>query len=215
MAGGYDRSQPARKVVQEIISNGNAIPSGITGLSLKQHGSLYQSWATPLPPSSSARVLALTASSSTAAVTVTTGLTNPDYPRAVKIAPSTSHLATTSVVINGTNQWGATAQDTVAMNGSGTAVDGSVAFKTITSVVLPASTSQSCSYTIGLSNKFGLMREVATVAACIRGAVNGTAETTAPIINKTNHTASFTTAATSSAGALVEVVYLHSDVKHS
>lgn len=220
MAGGYDRLSPSRKVVDEIISNGSSLPTGITGLTSRQYTTRFQSWATPRPPSSSVFVMALTVSSSNAVTTVTTGLTNPDYPRAVKIAPTTSQAATGNVVISGTNQWGVSVTDTIALGGTGAPVNGAKAFKTISSVVLPASTSgtgtqASFSLAIGLSGVFGLDRQVPTVAACIRAAVNGTAETTAPILNTTNHTASFSTAATSSAGALVEILYMHGDMTNS
>lgn len=214
---------PKRVFFDEVIGTGQSQASGITGYTTKSYGSArYNSWLATLPPSTSAYALAATVSSSNGTTTITTGLANPDFPRAVKVCASTSQLASGNVVVSGTNQWGASVSDTIALGAAGaTGVDGAVAFKTITSVVLPAATSRNAgtsgaapSVTLGLSNIFGLDRQIDSVAACIRGAKNGTAETTAPIMNTTNHTVSFTNSATSSATAKMEVIFLPQDTSH-
>ena len=73
-----------------------------------------------------------------AAVTVTTGITNPAVPRNAVIDGSASNIAG-NVVINGTNFNGDTITETIPLNGT-TAGVGAKAFKTITSVVLPIQT---------------------------------------------------------------------------
>lgn len=220
---GYSITVPRRQVVDEIISTGNTQPSGVTGLTTKSYGTpRYNSWASPLPPSTSAAILAATVSSSNGTTTLSSFLQQPDYARAVAICASTSQLASGNVSVVGTNQFGVATTDTIALGGAGAVtVNGVVPFKTITSIVLPAATSRNAgtsgaapSITVGLTGIFGLDRTVDTVCAIIRGAKNGTAETTAPIINATYETVSFTNAATSSAGALMEVVYLAQDVVH-
>lgn len=218
---GYIRQKPGRQVFDEIISTGASVGSGITGVTSKYLGTRWSKWTGPFqPPSTSAYIMAITVSSSNSATTVTTSLGTPDFARAVRLAPTTSQVATGNVVVSGTNQFDVTVSDTIALGGTGAPVNGVIPFKTITSVVIPASTSgtgtqAAFSLTIGQSNVFGLDRQITTVAAAIRGVVNGLAETTAPIMNSTNHTASFTTAATSSAGATLELIYLHADVSHS
>lgn len=227
MSNGFDRLLPGRKFVNEIISDGVAQRTGVTGWTARFGVARYNSWATPCPPSTSARVLAASAANSSATRTITTGLTNPDYPRAVRVAPSTSTLATGNVVVNGTDQFGATVSDTIALAGTGATVDGVVTFKTITSVVLPAISSAGTNVTIGLTNIFGLDRQPSSVASVIRGAVNGTPEATAPLLgvpsssnasalaSPTRASAKFNTAATSSAGALVEIFYIPQDTLHA
>lgn len=234
---GYVRTQPPRIVVDEIITSGTALRTGTTGWTAQSGSIRYNSWATPRPPSSSAFVLASTLSSSNSTTTVTTGITAPDYPRAVRVCASTSALATGAVLVNGTDQFGATVQDSINMGGVGGAagVDGILAFKTITSIVLPAGSSGSGtyvmpSYTVGLSNVFGLDRLAGSVGAVVRGVVNGTVEATAPLIgipassysggggglaSAARATAKISSAATSSAGALVEIFYVPQDMTHA
>lgn len=222
--GGFDRLQPGRKVVDEIIASGVAQPTGTTGWTAKFASARYNSWATPLPPSSSARVVAAQAATSSASTSLTI-LAQPDYPRAVRIVPSSSTLISVAVVVTGLDQFGASATDTINTAATGAAVDGVVTFKTISSIVVPAASSGGTSVTVGLSNIFGLDRQPASVSACIRGSVNGTAETTAPIIgapstsgglgSPTRASAKFSTAATSSAGALLDIYYLAQDMTHA
>lgn len=213
---GFNRDQPARRVVDEVITTGVAQRTGVTGWSGFGAVARRNTWTGPfLPPSTSAYVLAITVSSSNGTTTVTTGLANPDFPRAVRLAPTTSQAATGNVVVNGTNQFGVSVSDTIALGGTGAPVNGVKAFKTITSIVLPASTSGSggaaFSLTVGLSNVFGLDRAPASVAGRIGAVVNGTVESTQPTLNVANATCSFNTSATSSAGASLEVIFVPQD----
>jgi hypothetical protein len=82
-------------------------------------------------------VLALTVLSAEAA-SVTSGLHNPAVPRNVKVDCNKAGI-TNDVVVHGTNFAGEAIEETIALNGT-TAVAGSLAFKTITGVDLPALT---------------------------------------------------------------------------
>lgn len=237
---GFDVRLPRRLLVDEIITTGTAQKTGVTGWTGQGAVPRYNSWANPLPPSSSVAICFFMASSSVpTTVTVFSSsagapqtLGQPDYPRAVRVIPSTSAFnaaasSSSFVVINGTNQFGATVSDSISMGNGVGPIDGIVAFKTITSVVLPATSSGQTPFTIGLSNTFGLDRIAASVAAGIHSAVNGTIETTWPIIGAASTsgnsfpafalpvpsrgTAKFATAATSSAGALVEIFFVPQD----
>jgi len=95
---------------------------------------------------------AITLTSSTQ--TVTTSITNPDWPRIVTIKGNASGNAG-NVTITGTDIAGAALTDTIALNGA-TEVLGVKAFKTVTSIALPAEThagTDTCS--IGVGNKVG------------------------------------------------------------
>lgn len=216
---GFDPLFPRRKVVDEIITTGTVQKTGVTGWTGQGAAPRYNAWATPIGPSSSGYIAGLQASSSNGTTSLTIS-NSPDYPRAVQIYPTTSQKASGNITVTGVNQWGESATDTIALGGAGSSkLTGSVAFKTISTIVMPAASSgtgtqAAVSASVGVSNIFGLDRQIASVAAAIRGAVNGTAETTAPIMNATYHTASFTTAATSSAGATVELFFLPQDTKH-
>lgn len=69
---------------------------------------------------------------------ITTGFTDPAHPRAIRIKGGIAGMAG-DVVLNGLNYKGEVIAETIALNGV-TAVDGAKAFKTVTSVDLPAET---------------------------------------------------------------------------
>lgn len=75
------------------------------------------------------------------AQTVTTAITNPTVPRNIIIKGNAAGIAG-DVVITGTNYAGATITETIALNGA-TAALGAKAFKTVTSILLPAKTAES------------------------------------------------------------------------
>lgn len=246
---GFDRLFPGRKVLNEVISDGVAQKTGFTGWTAQFAGGVrYNSWATPLAPSSSigagtvAIVLAGTTSGPTlVAYSTSAGAPSlgamPDYPRNVRMYPSTSAFVANAsssaffVTINGTNQFGATVSDTIFLGGGPGPVDGTVAFKTITSIVIPACSSAGTPFTFGVGNTFGLDRTPLSQASVVAGAVNGTRESTYPVLGAASSsgtgasaavgavsfakgTAKFATAATSSAGALVEISYIAQDTTH-
>lgn len=116
-----------------------------------KHYVVVQKWTAPDAPSTDG---ILSSTALTAAVqTISTGITNPDFPRVLQI-DSDEGGATGNVVITGTNIRGETVTDTIALNGT-TAVDGVVAFKTITSIQLPVKAGTE-SVWVGWLDKLGL-----------------------------------------------------------
>ena len=93
---------------------------------------VVQVWTAPDAPSADG-ILASTALT-TAIQTISTGITNPDFPRLLSI--DSDGAASGDVLITGTNIRGEVVTDTIALNTT-TEVAGVVAFKTITSIRLP------------------------------------------------------------------------------
>ena len=115
-----------------------------------KHYVVVQKWTAPDAPSADG-ILASTALT-TAVQTITSGITNPDFPRLLAI--DSDGAATGNVVITGTNIRGETVTDTIALNGTN-AVDGVVAFKTILSIQLPVKAASE-SVWVGWLDKLGL-----------------------------------------------------------
>jgi len=68
--------------------------------------------------------------------TITTGITNPDFPRTITVDGNDANV-TGNVVIAGTNILDEAITETIALSGTAT-VAGVKAFKTVTSIVVPA-----------------------------------------------------------------------------
>ena len=139
-----------------------------------KHYVVVQKWTAPDAPSADG-ILASTALT-TAVQTITSGITNPDFPRLLAI--DSDGAATGNVVITGTNIRGETVTDTIALNGTN-AVDGVVAFKTILSIQLPVKAASE-SVWVGWLDKLGLqsiplstsvISETTTTSADTGGAV--------------------------------------------
>ena len=111
---------------------------------------VVQGWTAPDAPSVDG-ILSSTLLLS-AAQTITTGITQPDFPRVLEI--DSDGAASGDVVITGTNIRGETVTDTIALNTTNVVL-GVVAFKTITSILLPAK-SASESVFVGWGDKLGL-----------------------------------------------------------
>ena len=111
---------------------------------------VVQVWTAPDAPSADG-ILSSTLLTS-AIQTITTGITNPDFPRLLSI--DSDGAASGNVVITGTNIRGETVTDTIALNTT-TEVAGVVAFKTITSIQLPVK-SASESVFVGWLDGLGL-----------------------------------------------------------
>jgi hypothetical protein len=88
------------------------------------------------------------------AQTIATGLTNPATPRSLRVKGNAANESG-NVVITGTNYNNEVITETIALNGA-TAVEGTKAFKTITSVALPALTTAGDTVSIGFGNKLGM-----------------------------------------------------------
>lgn len=94
------------------------------------------------------------------AAVVTTGITNPDFPRVLSVVGAGSgHGAAGTVTINGTDIRGNVIADTLTLN-SNTTVNGVKAFKTITSLDFTAVTGNDANNTvaIGTAAPLGLER---------------------------------------------------------
>lgn len=114
---------------------------------------VVQKWTAPDAPSAIDVHAAVTLA--TVVQTVTTSITNPDFPRLVTIKGNASGIAG-NVIITGTNIRGEAITDTIALNGL-SEVAGIKAFKTVSSIQLPIKTNLSGdTVSIGISDKLGL-----------------------------------------------------------
>jgi len=111
---------------------------------------VVQNWTAPDAPSADG-VLASTLLT-IAVQTITTGITNPDFPRLLVI--DSDGAATGNVVITGTNIRGEAITDTIALNGTN-AVPSVKAFKTIASIQLPIKAASESVF-VGTLDKLGL-----------------------------------------------------------
>lgn len=111
--------------------------------------------------------------------TVTTGITNPSPARIVTITPTKAGGAaiTGNVVITGTDIRGNTITDTIACGADTVTVLGVKAFKTVTSIALPARQSADDAIVIGTGSALGLDR-LMVADEYINGSVDGVFETT-------------------------------------
>lgn len=111
--------------------------------------------------------------------TITENITDPDIPRNIKTKANASGVSG-NVVINGTNINDDAISETLALNGT-TEVQGDKAFKTVTSIELPALTNSGDEVSVGTANKLGLpyKLELNTVLKAFR---DGVLEGTAPIV---------------------------------
>lgn len=111
-------------------------------------------------------VLAASASD-TSGITYTTGITNPDVPRNLTVTAggTAADIKTGDVVITGTNVEGKviTESFTFADNTAAT-ITGSKAFKTVTSILIPAQDGTGATYAVGYGSKLGIgMRNIASM----------------------------------------------------
>lgn len=109
---------------------------------------------------------------------VTAGLTSPDVCRAL-VAVCTAGL-TGSLVIHGTNIDDEVVSDTITLNGA-TPVPGMVAFKTVTSVDIPAWNAEGDTVNIGTTDKFGA-EVLLTEDTLIKATAAGIHEATRPTV---------------------------------
>lgn len=113
------------------------------------------------------------------AAVVTTGITNPDFPRVLTIVGAGSgHNPTGTVTINGTDIRGNVISDTLTLN-SNTTVVGVKAFKTVTSIDFTGVSGNDANNTIavGTGAKLGLDR-LMDADEYVNGSVDGTFEAT-------------------------------------
>ncbi len=91
--------------------------------------------------------------------TVTTGLTDPDVPRVLTVTPTgtTADVSPSTVRITGTNVEGKVIVDNFTFTANqATAVTGTKAFRTVTSIEVEAQDGTGVTYTIGTGNALGV-----------------------------------------------------------
>jgi hypothetical protein len=128
---------------------------------------------TPDAASASA-VLAATALTD-AAQTITANITSPDVPRIVTIKGNAADNAG-DVVVTGTNMAGETITDTIALSGTDE-VEGAKAFKTVTSIALPAETHEGTdTVSVGIGNEFGVPKILSSATKLLLKLFNNAAD---------------------------------------
>jgi len=138
-----------------------------------------QRWLAP-DAASANNVLAATVLT-TAVQTITTGITNPDFPRTLTITGAMAGGSLTgNVVITGTDIRGNLISNTIALNNNGT-VEGTKAFKTITSIQLPVRVTEADTVSVGIGDKLGA-EMIPYIAVAISGHHGATLEGTLPTI---------------------------------
>lgn len=103
-------------------------------------------------------ILASTAST-TSPQTITSGISNPDVPRAlsVTVGGTAANVLDSTIVITGTNSEGKVITESflTTANSTGT-INGAKAFMTVTSIAWPAQLGTSATITVGTQNKLGV-----------------------------------------------------------
>jgi hypothetical protein len=131
------------------------------------------------------RLKGLTATSSTLVTTISTFTAQPDVARNIVITTggTTADCKAANVVVNGTNYFGSVISESFAItdNQAG-ATTGAKAFKTVTSVVIPAQDGAGCTYSVGIGSKLGLKSCMASADYFLHAGLGGVKETTAPTI---------------------------------
>ena len=174
-------------------------------------GTLYRQVFTAPVVSDNVSIHAAITSPATGTTVVTTGITQPPRARVCRVKGSASGM-TGNVVIVGKNYWGVVKTDTIALNGA-SAVDGVVAFSSITSITVPAKINSSGdTVSVGGGLALGLHRQVSENSA-LYGTVDGVADSALPVIVAANYTVTFATAAN---GVKVFAVgYVHVDLSNA
>lgn len=128
---------------------------------------------------SATAVLAATAGGTTV-TTVTSGITNPDVPRALSVTPggTAGDILDSAVIITGTNVEGKTITETFkTAAGSTTAINGTKAFKTVTSVAIGQQGGSGATFSVGTRNVLGVNHRLwsnnTTVKVYSASAING------------------------------------------
>jgi len=118
---------------------------------------------------------------SSAAQTITTGITNPDVPRVLKVQPggTSADVGNGTVQVTGTNVEGKTITDNFKLTDANTdEIDGTKAFKTVTSILIPKTEGTAATFSVGYTNKLGLYHRLfpdhTTIKVVYRSAAYGT-----------------------------------------
>lgn len=136
--------------------------TSLGSLRLKQvyhHSFGYTATRKEVSAASNTAVLAATAATVGTDQDVTSGITNPDVPRALKVVPggTTADIQDSDVIIYGTNVEGASISEEFHFAaGASSAVEGNKAFKTVTRVNIDAQLSTAATFSVGTTNKLGV-----------------------------------------------------------
>lgn len=146
----------------------------------------YQAMGSPVLGSGRAVLAATNNPSNSAALVVTSGITSPDVPRNIVVTTggTTADCAAGNVVVSGKNALGGSISENLAItntqNGSTT---GSKAFKSVSSISLPAEQSgHNCTFALANGAKLGLNRCLDIAGDVGHATFNGVKETTAPTV---------------------------------
>ena len=127
-----------------------------------------------------AAVHAAVTGSATVTVTTTTGFTQPSCPRNLKITPggTTADVKEGSITVYGTNYADEAISEAFAFAANATAATvGAKAFKTVTSMVIPAQDAGAATFALATGSKLGLPLKLAN--NCASDALFGTAKDSA------------------------------------
>lgn len=118
----------------------------------------HQTWVGPVLGTTTF-VKGATAQSSGVALTISSFSAQPDYARNITLSPglSTGSVGAGTAIVTGLNIFGkAISENFTISSGQSTVSTGSKAFKSVSSVVIPASTGANVQWTVGIGNKLGV-----------------------------------------------------------
>lgn len=167
---------------------GQEIQTDVGGDAEDQSYIMHQVWDDPAAADEDSTGLGSQETSETEVTTVTSGITQPDYPRNVEINPSDQGTVTDGAACNHTIT-GTDVNDEVITEEIALAADqvhdtvssGTKAFKTITSISIPIQDGADAEYLYGYGDVLGL-KVKRDVLPCIAAFLNETLEGTAPTI---------------------------------
>jgi hypothetical protein len=125
------------------------------------------------------------ATSATLVTTITSFVAQPDVPRNIVVTTggTTADCKAANVTVTGTNFYGATISETFAIadNQAG-ATTGAKAFKTVSSVSIPAQDGAGCTYSVGTGAKLGMKSCMDSEAHFFQAGLGGAFESTRPTV---------------------------------
>lgn len=122
----------------------------------------YTHYGKKIAAGTSTAILAATAGATTV-TTVTTGITQPDVPRALSVTPggTAGQVLDSLVTVNGTNIEGKLISEAFRIpSGSSTIVNGVKAFAQVSSVVIGQQGGSAATFAVGTTNKIGLQHRL-------------------------------------------------------
>lgn len=178
-----------------------------------------QSIASPLLGTAT-RLKSAQATTSGASTTISSFSAQPDVARNIVVTTggTTADCKLATVVVNGTNFYGTAISENFAIsdNQAG-ATTGAKAFKTVTSVVIPAQDGNGCTYSVGTGTKLGLKSCMASADHFLHAGIGGVKEATAPTVVASASAVESNTAALSTAldgSASVNLFYMQNFACH-